>query len=82
MAEGARRASGADIGISVTGIAGPDGATETKPVGLTWFGLATEGRTHTERHVFPGNRLENRSLAARKAIDILRRHLLERRAGK
>jgi nicotinamide-nucleotide amidase len=57
MAEGAARESGADIGISTTGIAGPGGGTPAKPVGLVYIGVARAGRqARVERHVFPGDR--------------------------
>ncbi len=53
MAEGALNRSGADIAVSVTGIAGPSGGTLQKPVGLVWFALAARGApTRTERRVF------------------------------
>ncbi|MBO1080275.1 CinA family protein [Roseomonas haemaphysalidis] len=57
MAEGAARESGAAMGISTTGIAGPGGATPGKPVGLVFIGVALAGQpARTERHVFPGGR--------------------------
>ncbi|MBU1175801.1 MAG: nicotinamide-nucleotide amidohydrolase family protein [Alphaproteobacteria bacterium] len=52
MAEGAQRLSGADFAVAVTGIAGPDGGTEEKPVGLVWFGLAGPGGTAVEKRLF------------------------------
>lgn len=56
MAEGARERLGATHAISTTGIAGPDGGTARKPVGLVFIGLAGPGGTTVERHVFPGDR--------------------------
>ena len=56
MAEGSRRACGSDIAVAVTGIAGPTGAEEGKPVGTVWFGVADGLGTQTERRIFPGNR--------------------------
>ncbi|MBC9175543.1 CinA family protein [Pseudoroseomonas ludipueritiae] len=69
MAEGAARESGAAMGISTTGIAGPGGGTETKPVGLVYIGLAMAGRlTRVERHVFPGDRAAVRAATVATAF--------------
>jgi len=74
MAEGARRVSGADIGIATSGIAGPAGGTDEKPVGTVWIGIATEEGTETHRFVFPfRERQQNKRIFAFKALDILRR---------
>ena len=76
MARGARERLGADIAISTTGIAGPDGGTPEKPVGLVWYGLATEdGKVSARRHVFPGSRSDVRMRATMTALNILWRHL-------
>ena len=76
MARGARERLGADIAISTTGIAGPDGGTSEKPVGLVWYGLATEdGEYSARRHVFPGARSDVRMRATMTALNILWRHL-------
>ena len=72
MAEGALARSGADLAVSITGIAGPGGATATKPVGLVWFGLARTGHPLlTERAILPGNRREVREASVRRALDLL-----------
>jgi len=56
MAEGARAASGADLAIAVTGIAGPGGGTDDKPVGTVWFAWADPSGTRLEHVVFAGDR--------------------------
>jgi nicotinamide-nucleotide amidase len=68
MAEGACRAANADFGISVTGIAGPEGGTEEKPVGLVYIGLAGGGDTVIRRFVFDGDRSKVRESAAKEAL--------------
>src|SRR5262249_46801518 len=74
MAEGALRRSAADIAISVTGIAGPDGGSTDKPVGLVWFGVARRGRPpETLRAVFPGDRTEVRRATVARALEMLQR---------
>ncbi|MBI4597211.1 MAG: competence/damage-inducible protein A [Candidatus Omnitrophica bacterium] len=77
MAEGVRRLVGADIGLSVTGIAGPTGGTVKKPVGLVYLGLSDGRGTHTQRHQFFGDRLSIKMQAAQTALDWLRRYLLK-----
>ena len=76
MAEGAARAAGANAALSVTGIAGPGGGTEEKPVGLVYIGCYVEGKTRVERFCFTGNRQKNRDYAVAKALTILREELL------
>lgn len=77
MAEGARRASGAKFALSTTGIAGPGGGTETKPVGTVFIGLAAEGRmTAVRRCYFPLERAAFKHMATSAALDLLRRHVL------
>jgi len=70
MAEGVRCATGADIGIATTGIAGPGGGTEEKPVGLVYISLASESETKVERHIFHGNRWENKEQTCRAALSL------------
>lgn len=68
MAEGCRIAAGADIGIATTGIAGPDGGTNEKPVGLVYIGCAVGGSVHVEKHIFSGDRFTVRTCAAECAL--------------
>lgn len=75
MAEGVRRATGADIGIATTGIAGPGGGTAEKPVGLVYISLAAEGETKVEKHIFHGNRWENKEQTCRAALLLLLNYL-------
>jgi nicotinamide-nucleotide amidase len=72
MARGALARAPVDLAVSVTGIAGPGGATPTKPVGLVLFGLARrDGECRTERRVFPGNREAVRRAALEEALRLL-----------
>lgn len=71
MCEGARRVLGADVTVSVTGIAGPGGAEPGKPVGTVWFGLASAAGTRTERHLLSGSRDEVRRKAVWVAVGLL-----------
>jgi nicotinamide-nucleotide amidase len=75
MAEGVRKAVGADVGISVTGIAGPTGGTATKPVGLTYIGIADEAGCQVEEHRLRGDRLMVKERAAQMALYLLYRRL-------
>ena len=72
MAIGALERAGVDLAVSITGIAGPGGATPGKPVGLVWFGLARRGAAaKTERIVFPGDRSAVRRAAVARALALL-----------
>jgi len=75
MAEGARAALGASWALSVTGIAGPDGGTPDKPVGLVYIGCAGAGETVVRRHEFPGDRATVRAWSVASALHLLRRSL-------
>ncbi|MBI2860181.1 MAG: CinA family protein [Chloroflexi bacterium] len=75
MAAGGRRALDADICISDTGVAGPGGGTADKPVGLFYLGLAHQGGASSRRHVFRGDREENKQGAARAALGWLKEYL-------
>jgi nicotinamide-nucleotide amidase len=77
MAQGARERAGTDVGVSVTGIAGPDGGTPTKPVGTVFIGLADRTGAVVERHRFDRDREGNKALSAVRALDLLRRRCLE-----
>jgi nicotinamide-nucleotide amidase len=77
MAEGVRRVVGSDIGLSVTGVAGP-ATQEDQPVGTVWFGLALPGRETEAVHVrLPGERVQIRQFACISLMDLLRRRLLD-----
>ena len=78
MAEGIRKASNTDIGISITGIAGPAGATAEKPVGLVYTALSDRNGTDVKRLDLWGNRNRIRYTACLHVFDILRRYLLAR----
>lgn len=71
MAEAAARTAGTMAALSVTGVAGPDGGTEECPVGLVFLGCRLKGKTVTERHLFPGDRMAVRSAACRRALELL-----------
>jgi nicotinamide-nucleotide amidase len=75
MARGIRYALGADIGVSVSGIAGPDGGTADKPVGTVWIGLSSATAKYARHFLWTGNRLAVKEQSARAALEILVRHL-------
>ena len=73
MAEGARRVAGADVGLSVTGVAGPSGGSETKPVGSVYIAIARgDTETDVKHRVFGGERLQVQTLAAYAALQMVR----------
>lgn len=76
MADGIRRRSGATLGVSITGIAGPGGATETKPVGLVFFAVSDAQKTESFNRTFRGDRDRVRQWAAQQALDLIRRRLM------
>lgn len=77
MAEGARRVSGADFALSTTGIAGPGGGTENKPVGTVYIGLASGAHpTIVRRCYFPLDRATFKHMTTSAALDLLRRQIL------
>lgn len=71
MALGIRHALAADIGLSVSGIAGPTGGTPEKPVGYTWIGISTPQGIWTLQHTAGGNRIENKEEVAQVALEFL-----------
>lgn len=75
MAVGVRRALAADIGISVSGIAGPTGGTAEKPVGLVYFGLSSNRGTWTTHQIFKGPRVKVKEQAADFALGYLKDYL-------
>ena len=76
MAQGIRQTAKTDIGVSITGIAGPGGGSEQKPVGLVYIGLATSQGVRTVEHRFLGDREQVRIRASQMALDMVRRHLI------
>src|SRR5690606_23517925 len=76
MAEGALRVSGADVALSITGIAGPGGGSDDKPVGTAWIGLALKnGETVACKVYHPRKRKDFEQAASQSALDLLRRTL-------
>lgn len=71
MAQGARRCFGAEWGIGITGIAGPAGGTEEKPVGLVYIAVAGAAETHVTRNFFSGTRESIKEQTADKAFELL-----------
>lgn len=81
MARGTRRALSTDIGVSVSGIAGPGGGTDEKPVGTTWTALVASDGEWAKLYHFPGNRAENKEAAADAALQLLLDYLEGRLEG-
>jgi len=75
MARGARVTLGADIAISVSGIAGPGGGMPDKPVGTTWIGLSTTEGDWARKFVWDGDRLQNKAYSADAALQLLMDYL-------
>jgi PncC family amidohydrolase len=71
MATGGRERTGADLAVAVTGIAGPDGGTDAKPVGLTYVAVADAVGLAVRRYVWTGDRTENKRLSAAAALELL-----------
>jgi len=71
MADGARRRLGTDVAVAVTGVAGPDGGTEAKPVGLTYVAVTGAGGPVVRRFLWAGDRSANKRDSAAAAIELL-----------
>ena len=76
MADGVRRRAGVTFGVAITGVAGPDGGTPDKPVGLVCFAVSGPSGTRAKTSRFSGDRAVIRSLAATTALDLLRREVI------
>ncbi|MBO5153709.1 MAG: CinA family protein [Eubacterium sp.] len=72
MARGAADAAGADAAVAVTGIAGPDGGTAEKPVGLVYMGCFCKGKLCVEKHIFAGDRAQVRAQSVQAALRLLK----------
>ena len=81
MAVGAREQARADVALAVTGIAGPTGGSDDKPVGLVYVGLATADEVRVERFEFPGTRKQIKRWTSQAALNLLRLELMKRDAG-
>ena len=81
MAAGVRQGCGADVGLGITGIAGPGGATPGKPVGLVYIGISGGTRSTVRRWQFQGDRAQVKRSGSQAAIEMLREFLSERREG-
>ena len=71
MAQGIRKATRSDIGLAVTGVAGPGGGSKKKPVGLVYISVARRARSHTLRYLFSGRRRTIKIKSVRAAINLL-----------
>lgn len=76
LARGIRKRTGATLGLSVTGVAGPTGGTESKPVGTVYIALSDAQKTEVVDRIFKGDRTRVREWAAQQALDLVRRRLM------
>lgn len=76
MAENIRHDCNATLGVAITGVAGPTGGTEEKPVGLVYVALHDGQKTDVVQRQFPGDRARIRQFATHQALDMIRRHLM------
>ncbi len=77
MAQGVCQVTGADIGVSVTGIAGPSGGSDLKPVGLTYIAVHDRSGTHCRKFIFTHDRVRNKERAAQAALNLVRLKIQE-----
>jgi len=75
MASGIRKRAGSTFGVGVTGIAGPGGGSQEKPVGLVYIALSDDSQTTSRKFIFPGDRQFIRTLSVNAALDMLRRRI-------
>jgi nicotinamide-nucleotide amidase len=76
LAEGIRQRTGATMGLGITGIAGPTGGTDAKPVGLVYIAVSDAQRTDVMKRNFRGPRTRVREWSAQQALDMVRRRLM------
>ena len=76
MASGCMKAAGAELGIGITGVAGPDGGTKEKPVGLVYIGCCYQGKCSVKEFLFHGNRSRVRESSVAQALTLLRLSLI------
>jgi nicotinamide-nucleotide amidase len=76
MAEGVRKNLRADFAVATSGIAGPTGGTEEKPVGTVWIAIATPGKTISEKYIFGDNRERNIIRSSQTALQLLRKTII------
>jgi nicotinamide-nucleotide amidase len=79
LARGVADRFGADVGVGITGVAGPGGGTDEKPVGSVWYGVSLKGRTEAKHRIFPGDREAVRERAAQAALHLLLKILADER---
>jgi nicotinamide-nucleotide amidase len=77
MASGCRQVFDSDYALSITGIAGPEGGSDEKPVGTTFIGLSSSHTTYARKFNFGVDRQSNRARAAYAALELLRREILD-----
>ena len=77
MAKGGRKAAKADACLAITGIAGPDGGTEEKPVGLVYMACNVKGKITVEKHMFSGDRKAVRESSVNAALELAKRCIQE-----